>query len=126
MASTPSSLMRPAVSADVGFWRTASIHSAPVIPVAVPPAASMAGRTAAYPGWVKLSTVSVSNTGPASAGYCSADLSASRWAHRVGSRGSGRAAAGSPGDGAAGCWAAPRGAADAESPRTDDLDLLAS
>src|ERR1700757_3181086 len=126
MASTPNSLIRLPVRADLVCWRPAPSHSAPVTPVEVPPALSTAARTAAYPGWVKLSTVSVSNTGPASAGYCSADLSASRWAHRVGSRGSGRAAAGSPGDGAAGCWAAPRGAADAESPRTDDLDLLAS
>src|ERR1700739_959624 len=121
MASPPSALMRPAVSADVVCWRTASIHSAPVTPVDVPPAASMAARTAAYPGWVKLSTVSVSNTGPASAGYCNADLSASRWGHRVGSRGSGRAAAGSFGA-AGGRLGAPRGAGWPEPPRTADLD----
>ena len=36
---------------------------------------------------VKLSTVSASNTGPASAAYCSADFSASRCGHSVGSAG---------------------------------------
>ena len=38
---------QPGGRADGVFWRTASIHCAPLTPVAVPPAASMAARTAA-------------------------------------------------------------------------------
>ncbi|SKV29196.1 Uncharacterised protein [Mycobacteroides abscessus subsp. abscessus] len=92
--------------------RTTSIHSAPTIPAAVPPATSIAVRTATYPGWVKLSVVSESNTGPAKAGNCNAALRASRCGHSVGSLGSGIDTLG-----AAAVWA-PRGrrSADTEPP----------
>ena len=84
-------MTRLAAASEPVCWRTASIHSAPEAPAVVPPAAAMAARTAVYPGWVKLSGVSASNTGPANAAYCRADFSASRCGHSVGSRGSGRA-----------------------------------
>src|ERR1700743_2365526 len=125
MASTPSSLIRAAVRSEVVWRRTASIHCPPVTPLDVPPAPAMAVQTAAYPGCVKLSTVNESNTGPASAEYCSADFRPSRCAHRVGSRGSGRLAPVWAGAGVRAWWAARSKPLDPEPPLAAGGDFLA-
>ena len=62
--------------------RTASIHFRPARAGRGAPAAAMACADRRIAGMVKLSTASESNTRPASAGYCSADLSARAAAQR--------------------------------------------